>query len=256
MVQIVLSVVTIIFTYQIAKIVFSNEKIACIASVLLGLNLESITHSYYLLSEKLFTFIFVSAIFVLIQAVNSQKINIFILSAVLLSLSVLIRPFALYLPIILVGVIVFDRKPWLSRMKNAFFFLSLIILLIGGWVVRNKVVVGVPTISTISSHSLLYYNAASLVADLTDRNEQEVCNMFISQVVFILDEQGLPDTEANRYKIENELARKIILEDPFRYAFIHLKSDLNNLLPDTDILEIFGSIRRSKGHPGCHKTAR
>lgn len=113
--------------------------------------------------------------------------------------------------------------------------------------VRNLMVVGVATISSISSQNLLYYNAASLVADQTDRNELEVREMFVNQVATILDEKALPDTEANRYKIEKESGIKIILADPLQYACIHLKSDLNNLLPDTDILEILGFSEGQKG---------
>jgi hypothetical protein len=245
--QMVLSVVTVFFTYQIAKMMFYENNIAFLASILLAFSLESITHSYYLLSETLFTFFLVASIYAFIHARKSQKISLLILSALLLSLSILTRPFALFFPVILIGFIIFDKKPCRSRIKNTFVFISFINLLIGGWMVRNLMVVGVATISSISSQNLLYYNAASLVADQTDRNELEVREMFVNQVATILDEKALPDTEANRYKIEKESGIKIILADPLQYACIHLKSDLNNLLPDTDILEILGFSEGQKG---------
>ena len=245
--QMILGVVTVFFTYQIAKMVFNDEKITIFSGVLLAFSLESITHSYYLLSETLFTCLFVAAIYAFIHAKKSQKTSFLMLSAVLLSLSILTRPFALYFPVILIGFIIFDQKPWLSRIKNVFVFIIIISLLIGGWMLRNRMVVGVTTISTISSHNLLYYNAASLVAAQRDRNEQEVREVFVNQVATILDEKALPDTEANRYKIEKESGTKLILADPLHYVFIHLKSDLNNLLPDTDILEILGLSEGQKG---------
>jgi hypothetical protein len=115
------------------------------------------------------------------------------------------------------------------------------------WIIRNGTVVGIPTVSTISQYNLLYYNAASLEAGRNDRLESDVRNELSDRVNQILADRGLPETEANLARAEGELAREIILADPVRYAWVHLKSDLNNFLPDTDLLEIWGLTMDQRG---------
>jgi len=105
-----MSVVSIFVTYRLAKLVLNDKKIAFLSGALLSFSLESITHSYYLLSETFFTFLFLISIYFFILSRKSQKMNYLILSAVFFSFSVLTRPIALYFPVIMIVMILLEQK--------------------------------------------------------------------------------------------------------------------------------------------------
>jgi hypothetical protein len=68
-----------------------------------------------------------------------------------------------------------------------------------------------------------------------------------------LDELGLEKNPGNTARVQSMLARDIILSRPFLYIFVHLKSDLNSLLPDTNILELLGMTTGGRGTLGVLK---
>jgi hypothetical protein len=68
------------------------------------------------------------------------------------------------------------------------------------------------------------------------------------QVSQELQALGWADTPANEDRVEGILGRRIILAHPLRYLYIHLKDDLNGLLPDvTGPTEILGLTTGGKG---------
>jgi hypothetical protein len=112
----------------------------------------------------------------------------------------------------------------------------------------NYSTIGMATVTTISDFNLLYYNATLLRANQTGQYTDQVRDQLNDQVDQILTESNLVDTPANRSAINREVAIKIISGDPVRYVYLHLRSDLNNLLPGiTDLTEILGITVGGKG---------
>ena len=245
--QIVLSLVTIYLTYYLAIFYLKNETIGLLAAGLLAVSLESITHTYYLLTETLFTFLFVASIAAFSQTRGRRALIWVAMSAVCMALAILTRPIALYYPIFMLLFLAWDQRPWHERLQKITLFSVVIILFVGGWMARNAYLIHVPTISTISAKNFLYYNAASLEADRTNQNENAVRKNLENQLYETLQTRQLEENQANVIALQSELAKSILLSDPLRYGFIHLKSDINSLLPDTDLLEILGIHTGQKG---------
>jgi 4-amino-4-deoxy-L-arabinose transferase-like glycosyltransferase len=245
-VQILVGVFSVLLTYLLGRALL-DEATGLLAALLLALSAESITHSLYLLSETLFTCLFLAAIYALWRSRHETGWIWPAASGLLLGASILTRPLAGYFPLLAFPLLFWERSPIRLRLRKAAAFLAASLLLVLPWLIRNASIVGAPTLSTISGDYLLYYNAASLEADRSGRSESQVREDLRDRVQQVLDEGGLPATEVNQARVEADLAWQIILADPVRYAGIHLRDDLNSLLPDTDPLEIWGLTIGERG---------
>lgn len=235
--QALLSAATIGLTYSIGRRVF-DDKIASFAAFLLAINLESITHSFFLLTETLFTFLFVLMAYFLLDKHSSswRKVS---LAGFFLGLGILTRPLALYYPVLALVLILWGQDSFRIRVRNSVCFITACGLVVIPWMYRNSRVMELFTVSTISEYNLLYYNAASVLGD-SGQPTPDVMNKLKDQVQQLLSERGLPDTETNNTRIYSELGKKIILSDPVRYMMVHFVTDLDGLYPDTELFRIFG----------------
>jgi 4-amino-4-deoxy-L-arabinose transferase-like glycosyltransferase len=245
--QVIISCINILLTYKIGKMFFSNN-IAILAALLLALNPESITHSFFLLTETLFTLCSLLGMFFLFKYNQSRQRQALFWAGIWLGMAILTRPLALYYPLLILGVVWYiDRKQKASFAKSAVVFSLACLALLVPWVVRNNMAVGVPTVSTISARNLYFYNALSYEASRDKLSKTELREKYEQDVAQQLLQSGLPATEGNESKFESKLAREIILSDPFGYAISHMKHNLNSLLPETDLLEILNLNAGQKG---------
>jgi 4-amino-4-deoxy-L-arabinose transferase-like glycosyltransferase len=200
-----------------------------------------------MLSETLFTLIFLLSILFLLFAERNNSLKYAAVAGVLMGLGILTRSIILFYPII--GFVLLAWKaPTLKRgLVVSSVFIASCALILAPWVIRNAIVVKVPTVTTITAHNLYNYNALTLYASQTGQPESEVREAFDQKVEDTLAEKKLPDTEANRYHLMNEMAKQIIFSDPLGYIVSHIKSDFNSLLPDTALLEVLGIHQGDKG---------
>jgi 4-amino-4-deoxy-L-arabinose transferase-like glycosyltransferase len=247
-VQIFLSVLTVLMTYWLGKRLLS-ESVGLIAAFLMAVSIEAITHSFFLLTETLFTFLFLGSILAYILFDKSHRRIWLISSGLLMGIAILCRPIALYFPFLFLLVVLFrSAKNIMERILRSLIYGSCVFLVLLPWVFWNYSTIGLATVTTISDYNLLFYNAALLRADQTGQYTDQVRDQLTNQVDQTLMERKLVDTPANRSVIDRELAIKIITGDPVRYVYLHLKSDLNNLLPGiTDLTEILGITVGGKG---------
>ena len=246
--QILLSVLTVYMTYLIGKDLLS-ETAGLLAAFLMAISIESITLAFFLLTETLFTALFLGSILAYVLFRQSQKRIWILISGALMGLAILCRPIATYFPFLFLILVLFDQaKDVRERLIKIVFYALPCLVVIVPWMFWNYASIGIPTISTISDYNLLFYNAASLQADQLGLNEEQVRDDLNDQVGQALQERHLSDTPANRDHIYRELARNIIAKDPLRYVYLHLKNDVNNLLPGvTDLTEILGVTVGGKG---------
>ena len=245
--QIVFSLVSVWLTYLLAQKLFNERNVAVIAAAFLAVSQESITHSYYLLTETLFTLLLLSAVFFLVRYRDEKNWRNIFLCAIFMGYAILTRPVAIYIPFLLLFLFWIDQGTWKLKLKNSIIFLTVVFAMVGGWVFRNYQVHQLPAVSSISSTNLLYYNAASLKAWQSGENEALVRKELQKEVDEILAISGIQKTEANVSDVEKDLAWSIIMQSPIQYGFIHLKSDINNLLPDTDLLEVLSITSGQSG---------
>ena len=246
--QVLLSTLTVFLTYRLGLRLLSRPA-ALIGTLLLAVSVESITQGFYLLTETLFTTLLAAGLLAWVRAWQEKRLLWTWVAALLLGLGTLVRPVAVFFPALLALAWFFrPGLAWLRRLSFAALLLAVYLLSLLPWLVRNQVVLGIPTISTISNYNLLYYNAASLEASLQHQSQAEVVAAYPARIQAALTANGWADTEANRDRVEGSLARQILLAHPARYLFIHLRSDLNGLIPDvTGPTEILGLTVGQKG---------
>jgi 4-amino-4-deoxy-L-arabinose transferase-like glycosyltransferase len=247
--QLLVSSATVLLTYLLGIRLSLSKNAAIVGSILIGVSVEAITHVFFLVTETLFSFLLLASIVAYVETWQSRRKIWLIISAILLALAVLCRPIALPLPLLLAGIFIFQKSEhWRQRLYFGFIYLLIFTVVLFPWVLRNKIMVGVPTISTITSKNMLYYNAAILEGHLKNISLEEVRAGFDNDVSRSLAEKGFKDIEATRYTEENILAQQIISQAPLDYIYLYLKSDLNNFLPGvTDLTEIFGITQGGRG---------
>jgi 4-amino-4-deoxy-L-arabinose transferase-like glycosyltransferase len=246
--QVVMGTLTVMLGYYLGVKVVTRPT-ALLGAFLLAVSVESITSVFYLLTETLFTFLFLAGIIAWIKGYKDREKLWLAAAAILMGLSALCRPVAIFYPLFLtLGLLLNKGIRWTGRIINSALFLGIFLLSIVPWIVRNIYVVGSPTISTISNYNLLFYEAASLEANIRRVSETQVREEYTDLIAQVLAERGWADNEGNRSRVENLLARPIILAHPIRFLYVHLKSDLNGLLPDvTSLTEILGVTVGGKG---------
>jgi len=244
--QIFVGTVNIYFVYKIAQRFFTT-KIALVSAFLLAVSIESVTHSIYLLTETLFVLLFLLSTYCFAIYFKSGRKQLLFLSGVLLGVAILTRPFIMYYPLFLIVIILFRSDTFIIRVKEVSLFSLACLMIVTPWVVRNHFVVGIPTVSTISSHNLYFYNALSYDASKRNIREDLLLMEYENLLMQNIHDSGLPDTEANRARVASALAKNIIFSNPVDYSLNHLKHNANSLLPDTSLLELLGLSYGQKG---------
>jgi 4-amino-4-deoxy-L-arabinose transferase-like glycosyltransferase len=246
--QVLVGTVNVFLTYLFGKLLLPKPA-ALLGALFLAVSVESITSVFYILTETLFTAFLVAAMLAWVKGYREKSFIWTGIAALSMGACVLVRPVALFFPVMAALAWLFRKGVSLPRQAAfAGLFLGLYLLTLLPWVLRNEAVLGYPTISTISADAMLFYNAASLEASLRNVSEAEIRLEYPGRISQALEAHGLADTEANRARVEESLARQILLAHPFRYLLIHLKSDLNGLLPDvTGPTEILGLTVGGKG---------
>lgn len=171
-IQSILSAATIGLTYLIGARVW-NERVGLLAALLLGLDINTLRFSFMLLTESLFAFFLTlfSLFFTILlsDSVNRKKRAAAFLAGLFLAIATHIRPVSYYLALpALIGWLIWEftqKTDGRILTQNAALFLLPIILLVGGWQIRNARVAGDSQFSAIESINLINYRAAMIVAE-------------------------------------------------------------------------------------------
>jgi 4-amino-4-deoxy-L-arabinose transferase-like glycosyltransferase len=133
--QIAISLFTILAAMEITETLFGNHRAAAWAGVLVAADAPSIVFAGTLLTESLFTALFVLGMLLSIESHVLRKPYYLAASAIVLGLAVLCRPVALFFPaVLLVRYLVAERARWQLRIGRAGLFLGLFLLTLAPWV--------------------------------------------------------------------------------------------------------------------------
>ena len=246
--QVLMSLLTVGLTYWLGRLVFSEAE-AWIGALLFTLSSAPAVYSVFILSETLFAQLLILVLLSLVLYRQRKKTAWLVAAGILSGLAILCRPVAAYFPVLVVGLVwLAEPDNWRKLLVGVVAFLLAGALVVGPWVWRNMRQLGFPTISTISSYNLLFYNAVSLKADQEGVSQAQARADLQTQANAELTKRGGLKNEAIQTQFYNELGHQIILAHPVRYVVIHLENDLNNFLPDvTDFLELMGVTQGEKG---------
>jgi 4-amino-4-deoxy-L-arabinose transferase-like glycosyltransferase len=146
-----------------------GERAALLASLFLATDLMLAVHNFQAPSEPLFVFLVLAATLCLLPGIvslgqaNRGSLGRWLAGGLLLGLAVLTRPVGLFLPLIfalaLAGVAL-RRGCWRAALGRALLLALTMILTVGPWVIRNKVVFGLPRLTTADTVTQVYFLGA------------------------------------------------------------------------------------------------
>ena len=247
LVQIFLSVLTVVLVYYLATL-YVSRRAGVFAALFFALSLNSIVYSLYVLTETLFTFLFVLIVIALVQFQRNNSWIWILLAACSTACAVLSRPVAQILVLVFALWILFIAQNWRRKMAFAAAYVGIVAVLVLPWMARNARVCGPFTISTISDYNILYTFAASLQADMSGQDEETVRAFYHEKIDSAL---ALPSGEpvaSRAARLQRKMGLQIISAHPFRYLQVHLTGTLNSFLPNiTDLFEILGYTQGGRG---------
>jgi 4-amino-4-deoxy-L-arabinose transferase-like glycosyltransferase len=168
--QILLSAVSVILVWRIARVLYTDERVALAAAWIFAFEPLAAVYSVVLLSETLFLFLFLFALDLLVVFLSSNSLRALAFSGLSLAAAAYVRPIAYYLPLVLAAglLIALRRDPGL-RWKAPAVLLLCSLPFLAAWQARNYAETGFAGFSSVQPQDLFYYNAGEVTARLQHR---------------------------------------------------------------------------------------
>jgi 4-amino-4-deoxy-L-arabinose transferase-like glycosyltransferase len=236
LVQIVVNLLTIFITYKIT-LEFFSKRIALLTIFLLAIDYHQAELAVCLLTDTLFTFIFVVSIYFLCIGLRRNRIIQYMaISGCFLGLATLTRPISSLFPFVAVFFIIcfvfFTNKHDTVRLKfklitkYSLFYVVFFLIIIAPWLYRNYSLYKEPKLTSLAGVNLLLYNVAITEADRTGQSYKETRAYFMQKAY----ESGCDTIEYNSFKnstILTQIAIEYIKNNFFTYCKSHLKGMIN-----------------------------
>jgi len=158
--QALLGGVTVLLVFLIANR-FLPVLTAFIASFLVAISPQLIVGGGYLLTETLFTFLFVFSLYIFESAIRQHKIYLFLLFGLIAGCAALVRPAVLMFPILVfVPIVLINTKNIFFLLKRSLLVLIGILVFWGPWIVyktHSEAAGSVPQSAAVDSFALGSY---------------------------------------------------------------------------------------------------
>jgi len=143
-----------------------GRKAGLVAGCLLALDLQAIGLSNLLLADSLFCFLLFSSVFLIVKCMEGGNLWLGLGAGLLLGSSILTKPAGIYLPLVVSAVLlIYAYVRRCRRMLPAVIVISVFAYLpVCGWVIRNGIVCGEYTLSSVSRIGLFQRMAALSLA--------------------------------------------------------------------------------------------
>jgi 4-amino-4-deoxy-L-arabinose transferase-like glycosyltransferase len=180
-IQWIMSVATIWLVYQMALELFGDRRAAFGAGLLMAIEPLAVIYTSALLSETLFTFVFVLSLRYLIRYLSSNSRFDLVACGLLLAAATYVRPVSYYLPAaLMVGLMA--RALWLRqprvRLAHCGLFAVACFVPLAAWQMRNAQVADYPAFSASGQFNLYFHQAAWAVAQRTGQTLESVQDEF------------------------------------------------------------------------------
>lgn len=138
--------------YLIAKEVF-KEKIAFVAGVLTVIEPMGLFLGVSILTEGVFTPVLLLSVYFFIRYLKANKSTYLYGSGALLALSALIRPIMFYFwPLAILFILYKEFNFSIKTFKKALIFFAIFFIVLGPWLIRNKIVVNSWQITSLQGY--------------------------------------------------------------------------------------------------------
>lgn len=162
--QYLLDSISAVFIALISWRIFRSLRLSYTAGIIYGINPFAIYYANMVLTETLFTFLSLIAIYFLILFLLDQKKIYLVVSALLLGAATLCRPISLYLPLLLVPFIFLFAYTFRKKLVSSAIFLLVSYVILVPWYIRNYQEYGRWTLSTVSDLNFFMSFAPEILA--------------------------------------------------------------------------------------------
>jgi len=175
--QIMLSSLSCVFIYKIARLLIKIKIVSLIAGILAAISLTSISLANALLTETLFFFLFTLSLYLFFKGMSTNSWRRVIIAGVLIGLAVLVRSAVLFFPVLLVifavlfpvhGQVEGRRQLILKGIVAALIMVSIMSI----WGIRNKVAHDSFTVSGTGMGAAQKYLAAGVLYITSPQSSQ------------------------------------------------------------------------------------
>jgi len=154
---------TALFVVFIFMKISGHARYSYMAGLIYAANPFAIFYSGMMLSETLFGFLLLIAVYFFILSLKShKKKRYFIISAFFLALGTLCRPISLFLPLLIAPFTLLGKFPLREKLLHLLLFIMVFIISIAPWFLRNYQNYGRCTLSTVSDINIFYYEAPAI----------------------------------------------------------------------------------------------
>jgi hypothetical protein len=169
--QVLLSVLSVVLVWRLARAVFGDGPAALIAAWLFSLEPVSVIYSVRLLPETLYLALLLLSLERLAVFFRSRRLSAIAVSGVWLAAATFVRPVSYYLPVALaLGVFLFFIKIPGLRWKAPAVLLLCTVPWLAAWQLRNWNETGFTGFSSIVQRNLYFYQAAEATARAESRS--------------------------------------------------------------------------------------
>ena len=228
--QLLLAAATIWLIYDIT-LSWTEHRIAALGAALLAaIEPMSIVFSCLLMTETLFTFLFVLAVHRLLRYLATRSLAALLQTALLLAMATLVRPVSYYLPTILAALLV-AHALWRSegRLRATgyaaiFWAVSMSPLL--AWQLRNYDQTGYSGFAAIADFNLYFFHGASVLAHERGQSMDSVqTEMGLSSLdrFYRLHPELRSGNQAAKFHFMHAEGVRLIREDPWNFAKAYLR---------------------------------
>jgi len=228
--QIMIGALSCLIIYKIGTLLF-DKKVGLLAGCLLAVDFVSLLYANMLMTETMFTFLFLVSIYFVVRFLKRSSIKYLVWGGLLMGLATLCRPVSLYFPVFLVVFFIFSSfvkgTPPVSRITNGLVFVLIFLLTLSPWLIRNYKMSGFPHISSMG-RTLLVENAVFLEQARSGRSFKEIQGEFSKELENLVKGKNLSEIEEVR--IAQQLGLEKIMKHPVLYARVHLAGTLPTLV--------------------------
>ena len=227
---------------------FGGSAAGTVAALLLALNLTSIAHAPFYLSDTLFALVTAWMLFFFARFYSHRRLPDLWLALFLDAAGTLIRPTGLlWIVPCLFLVLVFQKLSMRQRLLGAAGCLLIFAAVLTPWMYRNSLAGGGFRLDTNVGNTLYYHNCAALVSVVTGIPRIALRDRWIreAEAEFAAHPGRYPDADARTgYKLAR--ARELIGAHKWTYLGLHFNPSI--LLPDApSFFELLGLTQAGRG---------
>jgi len=241
-VGVVLSTAGVAVTFWIAARLF-GRGVAIAASVLLAIDVSTVSYSTVIMTEAAFTFLLLAGVMMLMLRPSASRRAAG--AGALFGLAALCRPAGVLLSIVSLPVCAWQQTGRRRALRDYVWVNAVFLLLLLVWVARNTIVADTTTLSSIWSVNLYFHRAAAVEARLLGQDGEQVQKRWQQE----FDALSSTMTESEKLEWMTEHARSVIAAHPWTYLRITIDGFVRMMKPDAS--ELHRLLDRPEGSAGA-----